>query len=231
MIAVVPTVGILALVAWRLRPLPPARGIATTGPGTRRRPRHIVVVGVVTVLLAALISPVVAISVAATAVLWRRWSAARRRSRTRRRAASAFPDALDLLVLSIRAGYLPAQAVVEIAPFLNPTVRDAFGSVGTGMNEGMRFADALSRLSTELGPVAQPLVDSLSAADRYGLPLAPVLERLSLEARQQRRRDSDAAARELPVRLAVPLVLCTLPSFVLLAIVPLLLGALSSLHR
>jgi len=49
-------------------------------------------------------------------------------------------------------------------------------------------------------------------------------------ARQQRRRDSDAAARELPVRLAVPLVLCTLPSFVLLAIVPLLLGALSSLH-
>jgi hypothetical protein len=34
----------------------------------------------------------------------------------------------------------------------------------------------------------------------------------------------------LPVRLAMPLVLCTLPSFVLLAIVPLLVGALSSLH-
>jgi hypothetical protein len=33
------------------------------------------------------------------------------------------------------------------------------------------------------------------------------------------------------VRLAVPLVVCTLPSFVLLAIVPLLLAALSSLHR
>jgi len=98
------------------------------------------------------------------------------------------------------------------------------------MSEGKRFADALTCLSAELGPIAQPLVDSLSAADRYGLPLAPVLERLSLEARQQRRRDSDAAARELPVRLAVPLVLCTLPSFVLLAIVPLLLGALSSLH-
>ena len=81
-----------------------------------------------------------------------------------------------------------------------------------------------------LGPVAQPLIDSLSAADRYGLPLAPVLERLSFEARQQRRRDIEASARELPVRLAMPLVLCTLPSFVLLAIVPLLLGALSSLH-
>ena len=97
-------------------------------------------------------------------------------------------------------------------------------------NAGDRFADALRQLRASLGPIAQPLVDSLSAADRYGLPLAPVLERLSFEARQQRRRDTDATARELPVRLAMPLVLCTLPSFVLLAIVPLLLGALSSLH-
>jgi tight adherence protein C len=102
--------------------------------------------------------------------------------------------------------------------------------VGTALRDGERFADALDRLSAHLGPIGQALVDSLAAADRYGLPLAPVLERLAFEARQQRRRDADAAARELPVRLAMPLVLCTLPSFVLLAIVPLLLGALSSLH-
>jgi hypothetical protein len=51
-----------------------------------------------------------------------------------------------------------------------------------------------------------------------------------VEAREQRRRDGQAAARELPIRLAAPLVLCTLPSFALLAIAPLLLGALSSLH-
>jgi pilus assembly protein TadC len=98
------------------------------------------------------------------------------------------------------------------------------------MQAGARFADSLTQLAATIGPIAQPLVDSLAAADRYGLPLAPVLERLSFEARQQRRRDTDASARELPVRLAMPLVLCTLPSFVLLAIVPLLLGALSSLR-
>ena len=109
-------------------------------------------------------------------------------------------------------------------------VRPAFAAVGEAMRGGDRFADALDQLRGGLGPIAQPLVDSLSAADRYGLPLAPVLERLSFEARQQRRRDTEPTARELPVRLAVPLVLCTLPSFVLLAIVPLLLGALSSLH-
>ena len=168
---------------------------------------------------------------AAVALLTRRrWSAIRRAKRARRQTITAFPDALDLLVLSIRAGYLPSQAVVEIAPFLSPELAPAFGAVDRAVRDGRRFADALAELTDRLGPVAQPLVDSLSSADRYGLPLAPVLERLAFDARQQRRRDTEAMARELPVRLAVPLVMCTLPSFVLLAIVPLLFGALSSLH-
>ena len=71
----------------------------------------------------------------------------------------------------------------------------------------------------------------LGAADRYGLPLAPALDRLAAEARLARRQQAEAAARELPVRLAAPLVLCTLPSFVLLASVPLLIGTVSSLRR
>jgi pilus assembly protein TadC len=61
--------------------------------------------------------------------------------------------------------------------------------------------------------------------------LAPLLERLAADARQMRRRRFDERARRLPVRLAVPLVLCTLPSFALLTVVPLLLAALTSLHR
>ncbi len=192
---------------------------------TRRRSTWIVLA-----LIAAAFSPVLGFLALVAPPTWRWWSGIRRGVRGTRRIARDFPDALDLLVLSIRAGYLPAQAIVEIIPFLPPALRPSFVAVDDAMRRGDRFADALGQLRTRLGVIAQPLVDSLSVADRYGLPLAPVLERLSLEARQQRRRDTDATARELPVRLAMPLVLCTLPSFVLLAIVPLLLGALSSLH-
>lgn len=181
-------------------------------------------------VLAIAVSPVAGATLAVVMATWRRWAGIRRRRRDHRRRVAAYPDGLDLLVLSIRAGYLPAQAVVEITPFLPASLHDAFDSVGAALRRGARFADALGELHTRLGPIVLPLVDSLAAADRYGLPLAPVLERLSFEARQQRRRDAEATARELPVRLAMPLVLCTLPSFVLLAIVPLLLGALSSLH-
>jgi tight adherence protein C len=216
------SVSLVLLLAWHARPKPGTRSTSR-----RARPRWMWIALAAT---AAIFSPHLGVIALIGPPIWRRWSGVRRHARTTRRIAHDFPDALDLLVLSIRAGYLPAQAVVEIVPFLPRSLRPSFIAVNDSMQRGGRFADALGQLTTHLGPIAQPLVDSLSAADRYGLPLAPVLERLSFEARQQRRRDTDATAREVPVRLAMPLVLCTLPSFVLLAIIPLLLGALSSLH-
>ena len=159
-----------------------------------------------------------------------------RRTRTRRgaftrRAERALPDAIDLFVLAVRAGHLPAAALDIVLPHLALALQPAFAEVAAAVRNGTRFADALAVLPSRLGPLAAPLADSLIAADRYGLPLAPVLDRLADEARQHRRRLADASARQLPVRLSLPLVLCTLPSFVLLAVVPLLLAAFASLNR
>ncbi|HQZ34848.1 MAG TPA: type II secretion system F family protein [Ilumatobacteraceae bacterium] len=151
--------------------------------------------------------------------------------RARRAAERAYPDAIEMIVLAVRAGYLPAAAMEVTAPHLVPEMRLAFAAVTSRTANGERFADALAALPSMLGPMAAPLADSFAAADRYGQPIAPVLERLATEARQHRRRHADTLARQLPVRMSVPLVLCTLPSFVLLAVVPLLLAALSSLHR
>jgi Flp pilus assembly protein TadB len=141
------------------------------------------------------------------------------------------PEAVDLLVLAIRQGLLPAAAIREIAPFTTGVVRTAMDITVDRLDHGERFAEAITSLPELLGPQAHPLADGFAAADRDGLPLAPVLERLAADARQMRRRRFDERARRLPVRLAVPLVLCTLPSFALLTVVPLLLAALTSLHR
>jgi tight adherence protein C len=84
-------------------------------------------------------------------------------------------------------------------------------------------------LRDEIGPSAGALVDAIAGAERYGLPLAPVLERLADDARAARRRIGEADARRLPFKLSFPLVVCTLPSFVLLAIAPSVLAAISSL--
>jgi Flp pilus assembly protein TadB len=158
----------------------------------------------------------------------RRWPLLRRR---RRRDDTDLPETIDLLVLAIRQGLLPAAAVREIAPFTSGLVGTALDATVARLDHGERFADAISSLPEVLGPHATALADGFAAADRDGLPLAPVLERLAGDARQMRRRRFDEQARRLPVRLAVPLVLCTLPSFALLTVVPLLLAALTSLRR
>ena len=153
------------------------------------------------------------------------------RTRHRRAVDAALPDALDLVVLAVRAGHLPVAALRAVHPHFAPALRDTTKRMLDQVDGGRRFADALPLLSEELGPALDPLVDGLAAADRDGLPLAPVLERLAADARAHRRRRLDTLARQLPVRMAVPLVVCILPSFVLLAVVPLLLAALASLHR
>ena len=71
---------------------------------------------------------------------------------------------------------------------------------------------------------------AIAAADRDGTALVPVLDRLAADARAARRRLAEADARRLPVRLTFPLVTCTLPAFVLLAIAPAVLGAVSTLR-
>jgi tight adherence protein C len=53
---------------------------------------------------------------------------------------------------------------------------------------------------------------------------------LAAEVRAERRRRAEAAARRVPVKLLFPLVLCVLPAFGLLTVVPLLAGAATSLH-
>jgi tight adherence protein C len=154
-----------------------------------------------------------------------------RAARRRRAVEAALPDAIDLVVLAVRAGLLPVAALREVHRHFAPEIRVAVEAMLERIDRGERFAEVLPTLSVQLGPPVDALVDGFAAADRDGLPLGPVLERLATDARAQRRRRLDALARQLPVRLSIPLVLCTLPSFVLLAVVPLLLAALASLHH
>jgi len=176
------------------------------------------------------LGPVPAALAAVAVALARRWRRLAAQQRQRQAQIDEFADAIDMIVLAIRAGHTPANAVRAVCPSVPAVLRAPFGIVLERNAAGERFADALTALPAVLGPIAEPLADALTSADRYGQPLAPVLDRLAGDARVARRQRAEAAARQLPVRLAAPLVLCTLPSFVLLAIVPLLLGTFTSLH-
>jgi tight adherence protein C len=149
--------------------------------------------------------------------------------RRRREVERELPGTIELLVLSIHAGLTPNRAIRELATYAPEPVRPAFVEIVHRMDRGEPFARAMVALPDWLGPRSVGLAEVIAAADKYGLPLSHVLDQLSSEARGTRRRLDEPDARKLPIKLAFPLVACTLPSFVLLAIAPAVIAALSSL--
>ncbi len=100
----------------------------------------------------------------------------------------------------------------------------------TLLNRGTTLAAALDQLQHDLGPESIPVISTIRSYHRDGLPLTPTLERISSYLGQRRLLNAEADARRLPIRLSFPLVLCTLPAFALITIVPLTVSAFLSLH-
>ena len=157
-------------------------------------------------------------------------AARREERRTTAAVRSALPEAVDLIRLGIDAGLTPNLALAEAAPWTPPPLGPALDRALDQAASGRPLADALGGLAHDLGEPVRPLTAALVATERDGAPLAPTLERLALEVRRDRRRRAEEAARRLPVKLLFPLVLCTLPAFALLTLVPLVAGVLSSMR-
>ena len=83
----------------------------------------------------------------------------------------------------------------------------------------------LEEFATTCGPRARAFAAAVTGSLRTGIPLAPELERLGRELREDRRRRLEGKVRRLPVLLLFPLVLCVLPALGLVAIVPVLVAA------
>jgi tight adherence protein C len=226
------------VVAVRLRPSParqPEPTVAAVasapaaGQSGRRRRVRLVVLAVSVLGLAAVAPPLGALVLAA--IVGRRWH--RRRVHQRRQLLAirrGLPDVVDLLVVAVRAGLTPVLALPTVERFAPAPFAAALAEARHRLERGVRFADALDALVEHLGEPVRPIVQVLAAAERDGAPLAPALDLLARDARQDRRRLADEAARTLPVRLCFPLACCTLPAFLLLTIAPLVAGALRSLR-
>jgi tight adherence protein C len=155
----------------------------------------------------------------------------RRRERARMLALTRdLPDAVDLLTLAASAGLTVALAVETVGERSDGPVAEAFRWAGGRERLGLPLADALEAVPAEFGEPLRPLVRPLIATQRYGLPLRPALDTLAGEVRMQRRHTAERAARKLPVKLLFPLVLCILPAFALLTVVPVIASSLRDIE-
>jgi len=180
--------------------------------------------------LALLVSPVAAVGVATISMVAGVASAQRRRRLHEQRILASLPETIDLFILATGAGQPVQRALALVAARAVGQVGSELRAAAMRVELGARTADALEIAAGALGDSVRPLVSVLCASERYGTPLVPALERLAVEARNDRRRRAEESARRVPVKLLFPLVLCTLPAFALLTVVPLLVGAFGSLH-
>lgn len=170
-----------------------------------------------------LLSPLLA-AVPLVAVAVPPWRSRHQRRRQQHAAEAALPEVLDLISLAIRAGGTPAAAVILAARRGPEPAASALRSILDRAAAGLPLADALDDLPALLGESYRPLASALVAAERDGGPLQTVVAVLSGDAASARRRQREARARAVPVRLLFPLVCCTLPAVLIVTIVPLVLA-------
>lgn len=160
-------------------------------------------------------------------------AAGTRRRGARRRAGQQLvdelPEVVDLLALAVSTGLTVPLAVGVVAERGVGRIAASLGRSVEAATQGGVLSDALDAVVVELGDEVRPLVRVLTGALRDGTEVVPALDRLAGEVRVQRRRAAEERARRLPVQLLFPLVVCVLPAFALLTVVPLLAGALQGL--
>ena len=155
--------------------------------------------------------------------------AQRRGSRSVKRAEACAPPGadtalmLELLAAQLRAGLSPLAALMALAEALNSGhLRQICRRLQVGATWEAAWAGTAS------GSWGQ-LRDALAPAYTAGSPSAPLLRALADAQRLSERRAAERAAGKLSVALVVPLGLSSLPAFICLGIVPILISLLPTL--
>lgn len=130
---------------------------------------------------------------------------------------------LDLLGSMLQAGLPVSRALEVVAPAAGPSARTLV-RVAAALRLGVAWESAWPSL--DRGTALAELKDSLHFAVGTGAPSAELLFARARQLRRARHRELERRAAALGVRLVVPLGVCSLPAFLCLGVIPVLLAML-----
>lgn len=145
--------------------------------------------------------------------------------REREQLLDDLPLLLDLLAACLAGGAPLAAAAAAVAAALPGPAGRRASAVAAALDVGCPPAEAWAALAAGQpdDPLA-PAARALSRAADGGAPVAAAVARLAAEARLDARARGEQAARRVGVVAVAPLGLCFLPAFVLLGVVPVVVG-------
>jgi hypothetical protein len=163
------------------------------------------------------------------------WSTARHARRQAEASARLCPAAADLLAACLASGADPLRAAEVVAFCLRPPGRLATLTEQAASDLAERFQEVAHLLRLGGNPVTswrvvaaepglRPVADAIGRAGLSGAPPVATIRACATDLRKERHAASTAAARRAGVRGVAPLAGCFLPAFVLIGVIPIVLG-------
>jgi pilus assembly protein TadC len=161
--------------------------------------------------------------VAATVVLALGWLEPRSARRRREKLIMEVPQALELMAACLGAGLPARTACAAVVRTFDGPVADDLGQVMALLELGVGDVAAWQALHDhpQLGLAAADLARSVES----GISMVQGLRHHAAAAREVRRSELQVLARAVGVRSVLPLMMCFIPSFLLLGIVPAVVSA------
>jgi Flp pilus assembly protein TadB len=151
--------------------------------------------------------------------------AARRR---REQLARELPVGVQLLASCVAAGAAVGPALQVVADALPGPLGDELRRLHHRLELGVDPQVVWRELGSH--PQLAALGRTLGRAHESGASVAAAIEALAGELRARARSDVEERARSVDVRAAAPLGACFLPAFLLLGVIPLVVGIFSSMR-
>jgi tight adherence protein C len=130
-------------------------------------------------------------------------------------------DTLDLLTISVEAGLSLNAAIAQVVGNVPGVLSQEFARMLQEIQLGVARSEAFRHLAErtdvdELNAFALAMIQ----ADVFGVSIAGVLRTQAEQLRIKRRQRAEAKAQQIPVKIVFPLILCVLPSLVVVIVGP-----------
>ncbi|MBN1892888.1 type II secretion system F family protein [bacterium] len=159
-------------------------------------------------------------------------------SRIRRRQeqiAASFPDAIDLLVISVEAGLGLNAALLRVGADLSvrcKPIAEEFARVNQDLRTGVSREKALRNLS-ERNRVEdlRIFISALILADRLGTSIADTLRAQADSLRTRIRQKAEEQAARAGIKMLFPLVFFILPALIIILMGPAMISLINTFRR
>lgn len=138
------------------------------------------------------------------------------------------PNFFGLMAVVTSSGLTGQSAIKSIIPFVSEELSTPIRRSIAFIESGKSFRQALEEWNnySHLRQLAHVLVESMES----GTSALPALDAMGRDSLIRIQRSADTAMKKLPVTMLFPLVLCILPAFMLLSVIPTLINGFSKVQ-